>query len=210
MVVETEDAVTYVHHATLEPVDGPAEATPHAEGTTAQGGATGRRRIDPVSGQVCHCARRAPRGGRRRRGWTTTTRRSSASTTSTGRAASRRGRARGFWEEADAAEPDEAEPDAAEDVGGGEAEDAKGTYEEARSTHGAAKARVVPSVLQAADGALGPARPDDARDARAAGRVAASCPRGSCSSATRRVLGDIIAELTSAAPLLRLRLAWCW
>ena len=54
MVVETAEAVTYVHHKTLEPVDGPAE----------EGGATGaaavcnwQTMIDPVSGQVYYYSR---------------------------------------------------------------------------------------------------------------------------------------------------------
>jgi len=54
MVVETAESVTYVHHKTLEPVDGPAE----------EGGATGaaavcnwQTMIDPVSGQVYYYSR---------------------------------------------------------------------------------------------------------------------------------------------------------
>ena len=77
----------------------------------------------------------------------------------------------GFREEADAAEPDEAEPDAAEDVGGGEAEDALETPKR-RLDDGRGQGAGHVLVPQAADGALGPARPDHARDAQAAGRVA--------------------------------------
>ena len=197
MVVETEDAVTYVHHATLEPVDGPAEATPNAEGTTAQDVCNWQTMIDPVSGQVYYYSRAS--GASR---WTPPTwmdyydpteqcvyyvHRTSGESSWEEPA--------GFREEADAAEPDEAEPDAAEDVGGGEAADAKGTYAEAAVDDGAAKARVMFSYRKR------PTAPWDPHGRTMRGtlkRQAASpgvVPSRKLQFGDTLVLGDIIAEL---------------
>ena len=192
MVVETEDAVTYVHHATLEPVDGPAEATPNAEGTTAQDVCNWQTMIDPVSGQVYYYSRAS--GASR---WTPPTwmdyydpteqcvyyvHRTSGESSWEEPA--------GFREEADAAEPDEAE-----DVGGVEEADAKETYEEAAVDDGAAKARVMFSYRKR------PTAPWDPHGRTMRGtlkRQAASpgvVPSRKLQFGDTLVLGDIIAEL---------------
>ena len=192
MVVETEDEIKYVHHATLEPVDGPAEATPNAEGTTAQDVCNWQTMIDPVCGQVYYYSRAS--GASR---WTPPTwmdyydpteqcvyyiHRTSGESSWEEPA--------GFREEADAAEPDEAE-----DVGGVEEEDAKETYEEAAVDDGAAKARVMFSYRKR------PTAPWDPHGRTMRGtlkRQAASpgvVPSRKLQFGDTLVLGDIIAEL---------------
>ena len=192
MVVETADEIKYVHHATLEPVDGPAEAAPNAEGTTAQDVCNWQTMIDPVSGQVYYYSRAS--GASR---WTPPTwmdyydpteqcvyyiHRTSGESSWEEPA--------GFREEADAAEPDEAE-----DVAVEEEEDAKGTYEAAAVDAGAAKARVMFSYRKR------PTAPWDPHGRTMRGtlkRQAASpgvVPSRKLQFGDTLVLGDIIAEL---------------
>ena len=192
MVVETEDEIKYVHHATLEPVDGPAEAAPNAEGTTAQDVCNWQTMIDPVSGQVYYYSRAS--GASR---WTPPTwmdyydpteqcvyyiHRTSGESSWEEPA--------GFRDEADAEEVEEAE-----DVAVEEEEDAKETYEAAAVDAGAAKARVMFSYRKR------PTAPWDPHGRTMRGtlkRQAASpgvVPSRKLQFGDTLVLGDIIAEL---------------